>query len=84
MTGIPYILITVIVLAIIFIIVAIKAKRAGKRLRVSTLAPIAMILIIGGIILNDKVLSYSLMAAGVIIAVVDSIRVFKKSSTKPE
>ena len=77
--NIPYILIAIIALAIIALLLVIKAKRAGKQLQVSTLTPIAMILIIGGIVLSDRFLSYGLIAAGVIIVVVDAIRLRRKA-----
>ena len=77
--NIPYILIIIIVLAIIAIVIAWRAKKAGKKLIVPRLLPISIILIVGAITISDRAISYSLIALGVIIAVVDAFR-FRKSA----
>lgn len=70
-----YILIAVVALAIIAVIVALRRKREQEPL--SKLAALAFGFIIAGIIFGDnRLIGYSLMCIGVILAIID---IFRKS-----
>lgn len=72
-----YIIIAIIVLAIIAIFIFLTRKKKNK---ISTLAAIAFAFILAGIIFsNDRIIGYSLIVIGIILAVVDMI---KKSGNK--
>lgn len=73
-----YILIAVITLAIIAIVVILRRKKEQKPL--SKLAALAFSLITAGIIFgDDQLIGYSLMGAGVILAIIDIVKKSKKS-----
>lgn len=68
-----YILIAVVALAIIAVIIALRRKKEQKPL--SKLAALAFGFIIAGIIFGDnKLIGYSLMGTGVMIAIIDILR----------
>ncbi|MBZ9578710.1 hypothetical protein KJA14_02565 [Patescibacteria group bacterium] len=72
-----YILISIIVLAIIAIVVILRRKKEQKPL--SKLAALAFSLVIAGIVFgDDRLIGYSLMGAGVILAVIDIVKKSKK------
>ena len=83
MENTAYILITIIILAIIMVILFVRAKKAGKQLRTSSLLPIAILPIIGGIIISDNAMSYNLFALGLVIVLVDIFRRRKNRDTNP-
>lgn len=72
-----YILISIIVLAIIAVVVILRRKKEQKPL--STLAALAFSLVLAGIIFVDnRLISYSLFGAGIILAFIDIIKKSKK------
>ncbi len=72
-----YILISIIVLAIIAVVVFLRRKTEQKPL--STLAALAFLLIIAGLFFVDnRLISYSLFGAGVILAFIDIVKKSKK------
>lgn len=72
-----YIAISVVVLAIIAILVVFTNKKR-KEAKLSKLAGLAFVLVISGIFFgNNRLLGYSLMGAGVILAVIDIIMKLK-------
>jgi hypothetical protein len=74
-TSIPYIAITIGVLALIVVallIFWINKKRPGKRL--SVLAGLAFACIVAGVVFSEnRLVGYGLMGVGVILAVVDAL-----------
>ena len=71
-----YILISIIILAIIAIVLALRRKREQKP--PSKLAMFAMALVVLGIIFGDnRLIGYSFMGAGVILAIIDIIKNLK-------
>jgi uncharacterized membrane protein len=69
-----YVLIAIVVLAVVFA-VALWRSRGERPARLTPLAGIAFSLVIAGIVLGEhRLLSYSLMGAGVALAVVDIVR----------
>lgn len=81
MNGVPYILIAIIALGILAIILVFRAKKQGKPLKnpVTGLLPAATILIIGAIVISDRILSYSLIALSLILVLVDFFWKSKKA-----
>ncbi len=76
-----YILISVIVLVIIMIVLILTRKKMQKPL--SKLATLAFLLIIAGIIFGEnRLIGYSLMGVGVILAIIDIVKKLKKPSVK--
>ena len=76
-----YILISIIILAIIAIIVILRRKKERKPL--SKLAVFAFLFIIAGIVFGDnRLIGYSLMGAGVILAIIDIIKQSRKKKNK--
>lgn len=74
-----YILISIIILAIIAVLVFF-IKKNKKKEKISPLVGIAFGFIMGGIIFSDdRLIGYSLMGIGVILAIIDII---KKSDHK--
>lgn len=72
-----YILISIIVLAIIAIVVILRRKKEQKPL--SKLAVLAFLFVIAGIIFgDDRLIGYSLIGTGVILAIIDIIKKSKK------
>ncbi|MDD5191648.1 MAG: hypothetical protein PHH54_01995 [Candidatus Nanoarchaeia archaeon] len=73
-----YILISIIVLLIIAILVFfIKKNRKQKSL--TLLASLAFVFIIAGIIFGDsRLVGYSLIGIGVLLAIIDMVRKLKK------
>jgi hypothetical protein len=68
-----YILIAVVILAIIAVVIALVRKKEQKPL--SKLAALAFGFIIAGIIFGDnRLVGYSLMGVGVILAIIDVIK----------
>lgn len=73
-----YILISIIVLAIIAIVVILGRKKEQKPL--SKMAALALGFVIAGIIFgDDRLISYSLMGTGVILAIIDIVKKSKQS-----
>jgi len=73
-----YILISIIVLAILAIFV-FYMRKSNKPKPLTNLTKLAFLLIFLGIIFGDsRYIGYSLMGAGVLIAVIDIIKKFKK------
>jgi len=76
-----YILISIIVLAIIMVILVLTRKKIGKPL--SKLATIGFLFIITGMIFGEnRVVGYSLMGVGIILAVIDMIRQIRNRKIK--
>ena len=74
----PYIAISVAVLAIIAVLVFFIRKNKKEK-GLSTLASISFLFIILGIIFgDDRIISYSLMGFGVLLAVTDIVRKLKR------
>ena len=72
-TSQGYILISIIVLAIIAIVLALRRKKEQKP--PSKLAMFAMSLVVLGIIFGDnRLIGYSFMGAGIILAIIDIIK----------
>jgi uncharacterized membrane protein len=68
-----YVLVSIIALALIAIVLILLGKKEPKPL--SKLAALAFVFIIAGVFFgDDRLISYSLMGAGVVLAVVDIIR----------
>lgn len=69
-----YILISVIALAIIMAIVfLVRRDKKGKRL--STLGGWALVFVLAGIIFgDDRLIGYSLMGVGILLAVIDILK----------
>ncbi len=73
MSG-TYIIISIIVLVIIAIL-AIYTGRSKRPKQLSKLAMFAMVLVVLGIVFGeDRLVGYSFMGAGVILAIVDIIK----------
>jgi len=73
MSGI-YIIIAIVVLAVIAIL-AIYTGKSKRPKRLSKLVMFAMLLIILGIVFGDnRLIGYSFMGAGVILAIIDIIK----------
>ncbi len=73
-----YILISVIVLAVIALVVVLRRKKEQKPL--SKLAALAFAFVIAGIVFGeDRLIGYSLMGTGVVLAVIDIIKKSNKS-----
>jgi uncharacterized membrane protein len=73
-----YILISIIALAIIAIVVILRRKKEQKPL--SKLAVFAFGFVIAGIIFgDDRLIGYSLISTGVIIAIADMVKKSKQS-----
>ena len=71
-----FILISIIVLAIIAMVVILRRK---KQKPLSKLAALAFSFVIAGIVFgDDRLIGYSLMGAGVILAVIDIVKKSKK------
>ncbi len=69
-----YVLVAIVVLAVVFAL-ALWRGRGEQRGRLTPLAGIAFGLVIAGIVFGEhRLLSYSLMGAGVALAVVDIVR----------
>lgn len=74
----PYIAVSVAGLAIIAVLVFFISKNKKEK-GLSTLASISFLFIILGIIFgDDRVISYSLMGFGVLLAVTDIVRKLKR------
>ena len=76
-----YILISIIVLLIIFILLFFAAKnnKNKKERKITPLAGIAFAFILGGIIFGDnQLIGYSLIGAGVLLAVIDIVKKLNK------
>jgi len=72
-----YILISIIVLAIIAIVVFLTRKKEQKPL--SKLAALSFGFVIAGVVFgDDRLIGYSLMGIGVILAIIDIIKKSKK------
>ena len=72
-----YILISIITLAIIAVVVILRRKKEQKPL--STLAALAFSLVLAGIFFgDDRLIGYSLLGAGVILAFIDIVQKSKK------
>ncbi len=69
-----YILILIIVLAIIAIIIFfVRKDKKGKRL--TPLASFSLVFVLAGIIFGDsRLVSYSLMGIGVLLAIIDIVK----------
>jgi len=74
-----YIAISIVVLAIIALLVFfVNKKKKGKKL--TPLASLAFGFILAGIIFgDDRLISYSLMGVGVILAIIDMIKKLRKN-----
>jgi len=82
-TSQVYILISIIVLAIIMIVLVLTRKKMQKPL--SKLATFAFVFIMAGIIFgNNRLIGYSLMGFGVVLAIIDIIKKLKKPSIKSD
>ncbi len=76
--NVPYIAVSLAVLAIIAVLVFFISKNKKEK-GLSTLASLSFLLIILGIIFgDDRVISYSLMGFGVLLAVTDIVRKLKR------
>jgi len=77
-SRIIYILISIIALAIIAVVVILRRKKEQKPL--STLAALAFLLVVAGIFFgrDDRLIGYSLLGAGLILAFIDIVKKSKK------
>ncbi len=76
-SQIIYILMSIIVSAIIAVVVILKRKKEQKPL--STLAALAFLFVIAGLFFVDnRLIGYSLLGAGVIFAFIDIVKKSKK------
>ncbi len=72
-----FILISIITLAIIAVVVILRRKKEQKPL--SKLAALAFLLVLAGIFFgDDRLIGYSLLGAGVILAFIDIAKKSKK------
>jgi len=79
--GIPevYVVITIVVLAVVAALVFLVGRRAEQN-RLTPLAGVAWACILAGLIFGDhRGLGYSLLAAGVVLAVADMFRRLKRT-----
>ena len=77
-SRIIYILISIIVLAIIAVVVILRIRKKEQK-PLSTLAALAFSLIIAGIVFVDnRLISYSLFGAAVILSFIDIVKKSKK------
>ena len=75
-----YILISIVVLLIIVILVFFVKKNKNEE-RLSPLAGLAFAFVLAGIVFgDDRLIRYSLIGIGVLLAIID---IFKKSKKKP-
>jgi lipoprotein signal peptidase len=78
-----YILISIIVLAIIAIVVVLRRKKEQKPL--SKLTALAFSFIIAGIIFGEnRLIGYSLIGVGVVLAIIDIVKKMKRPSVKSD
>jgi 1,4-dihydroxy-2-naphthoate octaprenyltransferase len=78
-----YILISIIALAIIAIVVILGRKKEQKPF--SKLATFAFVFIMAGIIFgDDRLIGYSLIGVGVVLAIIDIVKKLKKPSVKSD
>ncbi len=76
-----YILISIVALAIIMLILIFTRKKMGKPL--SQLATFAFLFIIAGIVFGEnRLIGYSLMGVGIVLAIIDIIRQMKNKKNK--
>lgn len=76
-----YILISLVVLALIMAVLILTRKKMQKPL--SKLAIFAFIFIMAGIIFGDnRLIGYSLMGFGLVLAVIDIVKKLKKQNVK--
>lgn len=74
-----YILISIVVLAAIMVVLILTRKKMQKPL--SVLAAFAFSFVIMGVIFgDDRLMSYSLMGIGVVLAVIDIVKKTKKEA----
>lgn len=75
-----YILIAIIVLAVIGAVVfALQSEEKRKRQKISALGSLAFAFVLAGIVFGEnRLIGYSLMGTGVVLAVVDMFRKLKK------
>jgi hypothetical protein len=79
--GIPqlYIAIMIVVLAVVAALVFLVGRGAGEN-KLTPLAGVAWACILGGLMFGDhRGLGYTLLAAGVVLAVVDMLRRLKRT-----
>jgi DMSO/TMAO reductase YedYZ heme-binding membrane subunit len=73
-----YILISIIVLAVIMIVLVLTSKKMQKPL--SKMATLAFLFAIAGAVFGDnRLIGYSLMGVGVILAIIDIVKKSKQS-----
>jgi drug/metabolite transporter (DMT)-like permease len=74
-----YIVISVIVLAVIALLLFFVGKKKGKKdKKLTPLAGLAFAFIIAGIIFgDDRLIGYSLIGIGVVIAIIDMVKKLK-------
>lgn len=76
-----YILISIVALVVVMVILVVTRKKMGKPL--SKLAALAFAFIMTGIIFGEnRMIGYSLIGFGIILAVIDTARKIKKSRVK--
>lgn len=68
-----FILIAVVALAIIAALLVVVGRRRPSA-RLSPLAAVALALVLSGVAFDSRLASYSLMGAGVLVAVIDIVR----------
>lgn len=77
-SSLNYILISIIALILIMVALIITRKKMHKPL--SELAALAFLFVIAGIIFGDRrLIGYSLMGIGVVLAVIDIVRKNQRS-----
>jgi uncharacterized membrane protein YhaH (DUF805 family) len=83
-TSSIYIAISIVALVIIFVILIIQRKRVREK-GLSGLATFAFLFVIAGIVFgDDRIIGYSLMGIGVLLAVIDILKKKKDKSISKE
>ncbi|PIS43003.1 MAG: hypothetical protein COT24_00490 [Candidatus Kerfeldbacteria bacterium CG08_land_8_20_14_0_20_40_16] len=73
-----YIAISAIVLIVIAVLFVLKRKDRNQK-KLSPLAAFAFILVITGIVFgDDRIIGYSLIGIGLVLAIIDIVRIRKK------
>jgi len=74
-----YIIISIVVLALIFVLFIFFVKNYKKKQNLTPLTGLAFGFIIAGLIFNnDRLISYSLLGVGVLLAVIDIVLKLRK------
>lgn len=73
-----WIIMAIVVLAILAVLSFLASKR-GKEKRLTPLAGLAFVFVLAGVLFgNDRILGYSLLGVGVVLAIVDMFNKLRK------